>query len=93
MLWVGAAVDRVNLRSYALGAMATLAAACLLLAMTHNAYLLVAALFGLRLAGQGMMSHASVTAMARAFTRHRGKAIAAATLGHPTGKRCCRSLR
>jgi MFS family permease len=33
-----------------------------------------------------MMSHASVTSMARAFTRHRGKAIAAATLGHPAGE-------
>ena len=32
------------------------------------------------------MSHASITGMARAFLRHRGKAIALATLGHPAGE-------
>jgi MFS family permease len=86
MLWIGAALDRVSLRSYAGGATAALAGACVLLAMIENKYLLLLALFVLRLAGQGMMSHASLTGMARAFTRHRGKAIAAATLGHPAGE-------
>jgi MFS family permease len=86
MLWIGAALDRVSLRSYAAGATAALAGACLLLATIENMYLLLLALFVLRLAGQGMMSHASLTGMARAFTRHRGKAIAAATLGHPAGE-------
>jgi MFS family permease len=86
MLWVGAALDRVSLRSYAAAAVAALAAACLLLAAIDSAWLLVLALFGLRLAGQGMMSHASITGMARAFLRHRGKAIALATLGHPAGE-------
>lgn len=86
MLWIGAALDRVSLLRYALAATGALALACLLLATSGNVLLLVLALFGLRLAGQGMMSHASVTSMARAFTRHRGKAIAAATLGHPAGE-------
>lgn len=86
MLWVGAALDRVSLLGYAVAATVLLAAACILLATTDGAVLLVLALFGLRLAGQGMMSHASVTAMARAFTHHRGKAIAVATLGHPLGE-------
>jgi MFS family permease len=86
MLWVGAALDRVSLRSYAAAAVAALAAACLLLAAIDSPYLLIFALFGLRLAGQGMMSHASITGMARAFLRHRGKAIAFATLGHPAGE-------
>jgi sugar phosphate permease len=86
MLWIGAALDRVSLRSYAGGATAALAGACVLLAMVEKKYLLLLALFVLRLAGQGMMSHASLTGMARAFTRNRGKAIAAATLGHPAGE-------
>jgi sugar phosphate permease len=86
MLWVGAALDRVSLLGYAAAATALLAAACLVLAATDAAVLLVLALFGLRLAGQGMMSHASLTGMARAFTHHRGKAIAVATLGHPVGE-------
>ena len=86
MLWVGAALDRASLRTYSAGAMAALAGACLLLASATSPYLLLLALLGLRLAGQGMMSHASVTGMARAFTRNRGKAIALATLGHPAGE-------
>jgi len=86
MLWVGAALDRVSLLRYALAAVIGLAAACVLLALTSSPIVLVLALFGLRLAGQGMMSHASVTGMARAFTRQRGRAIAAATLGHPAGE-------
>src|SRR5690606_28975892 len=86
MLWVGAALDRVSLRSYAACAIALLAAACVLLATSDRTWLLVLALFGLRLGGQGMMSHASITGMARAFMRHRGKAIALAALGHPAGE-------
>ena len=86
MLWVGAALDRASLRIYSTGAIAALAGSCLLLASATSPYLLLLALFGLRLAGQGMMSHASVTGMARAFTRNRGKAIALATLGHPAGE-------
>jgi len=86
MLWVGAALDRISLQAYSAAATILLAGACLLLALSESAWLLVLALFGLRLAGQGMMSHASVTGMARAFSRNRGKAIAFATLGHPAGE-------
>jgi MFS family permease len=86
MLWVGAALDRISLLRYATFATLALCLACLLLALSEGTALLLLALFGLRLAGQGMMSHASVTGMARAFARHRGKAIAVATLGHPAGE-------
>lgn len=86
MLWAGAALDHFSLRRYALVAIGTLALAGTLLALSHNVLLLLLALFGLRLAGQGMMSHAAVTGMARAFTRHRGKAVALASLGHPAGE-------
>ena len=86
MLWVGAALDRIGLLTYAVVANALLAGASLLLALSGSTWLLVLALFRLRLAGQGMMSHASLTGMARGFARNRGKAIALATLGHPTGE-------
>jgi MFS family permease len=86
MLWLGALLDRVSLRAYAAIATAVLAGACVLLATVESTLLLLLALFGLRLSGQGMMSHASVTGMARAFGRNRGKAIALASLGHPAGE-------
>ena len=86
-------MDRIGLLTYAVIASALLAGACLLLALSGSTPLLVLALLGLRLAGQGMMSHASITGMARSFTPNRGKAIALATLGHPAGEGCCRSSR
>jgi hypothetical protein len=79
-------LDRIGLLTYAVIASALLAGACLLLALSGSTPLLVLALLGLRLAGQGMMSHASITGMARSFTPNRGKAIALATLGHPAGE-------
>ncbi len=47
---------------------------------------LVIMIFAPRLAGQGMMNHASATMMARYFTANRGKAVSAAALGHPAGE-------
>lgn len=40
----------------------------------------------LRLFGQGLMSHASMTAMARDFNRNRGKALSLAAMGHAPGE-------
>jgi len=86
MIWLGAVLDRMSLLRYAAGATAALGAACVLMALGQSAVLLALALFGLRLSGQGMLSHAAVTGMARAFQRSRGKAIAIAALGHPAGE-------
>jgi MFS family permease len=86
MIWVGAALDWMSMRAYAAAATAGLAGACALLAVADSIHLLALALFGLRLCGQGMMSHASITGMARAFVHNRGKAVAIATLGHPAGE-------
>lgn len=43
-------------------------------------------IYGLRLFGQGMMSHTSITSMARFFDDDRGKAISLASLGHSVGE-------
>ena len=86
MIWLGAVLDRMSLLRYAAGATVALGAACVLMALGQSAVLLALALFGLRLSGQGMLSHAAVTGMARAFQRSRGKAIAIAALGHPAGE-------
>ena len=45
--------------------------------------LLVLAIYGLRLFGQGMMTHLAMTLMAKWFSRNRGRAIALAALGLP----------
>ncbi|MEX0922641.1 MAG: MFS transporter [Rhodovibrionaceae bacterium] len=86
MLWFGAQIDRIDLRVYAGGACAVLATACLLLSFAEHLAVFAACLFLLRLSAQGVMSHASVTSMARYFERGRGRAIAVATMGHPAGE-------
>jgi len=48
--------------------------------------MLFLSLFGLRLFGQSMISHIAVTAMARWFSKKRGRALSIALMGHPIGE-------
>ena len=48
--------------------------------------MLFLSLFGLRLFGQSMISHIAITAMARLFSKKKGKAISIALIGHPIGE-------
>ena len=47
---------------------------------------LIFAIFFLRLFGQGLMSHTSSTAMAKIFSKNRGKALAISWLGLSLGE-------
>jgi MFS family permease len=53
---------------------------------TLAACLLLLAIFLLRHAGQGLISHISITSMVRYFDRERGRAIAFASLGFTAGE-------
>ncbi|MEM8790021.1 MAG: MFS transporter [Pseudomonadota bacterium] len=57
-------------------------------AMTFNQSVwgLALLIFGLRFCGQGMMGHIAITAMARWFDSHRGRAVAFAGLGYALGE-------
>lgn len=84
--WIGRLVDTVSLRRFTFGVVLGLGVACILLSLAVHPILILLGFFGLRLFGQGLMSHTSITTMARAFTANRGKAISLATLGHPFGE-------
>jgi len=86
MLWLGALLDRIDLRLYAALALGGLATACVLMALTQHLLVLAVALYLLRLAGQGMMTHTAMTSMAKRFNANRGKAISIAAAGHPSGE-------
>jgi MFS family permease len=86
LIWLGSRIDDVGLRLYTAGAFGLLIAACLMLAGAPHVAALGLAFFGLRFAGQGLLSHASAVTMARAFTADRGKASGFAVLGHSTGE-------
>src|SRR3546814_16795187 len=56
--------------------MPALAFACILLALAPNVAVLVAALYLLRLFGQGMMTETALTEVGRWFVASRGRALA-----------------
>jgi len=84
--WIGGFFDRVDTRRYALMVISGLMAALLVLSFSYHVILVVIGFYGLRLFGQGLMTHTSVSSMARYFGADRGKAIGAASIGHPTGE-------
>jgi len=84
--WLGGWFDRMEIRRYAVLVVAGLSASLLLLSFAAHLFIVALAFYGLRLFGQGLMSHTSVSAMARYFTTGRGRAIGFAGLGHPLGE-------
>jgi MFS family permease len=86
MIWAGGQLDRIHLRTFSFVICIGLAGASVLTGWTTSTLMLGVGIFALRLFGQGLMSHTSLTAMARYFDRDRGKAISIANLGFPTGQ-------
>ena len=84
--WIGGYYDRMKTWQYTLLVIAGLFAALLLLSFSYHVIMVVIGFYGLRLFGQGLMTHTSVSSMARYFGTDRGKAIGAASLGHPAGE-------
>lgn len=84
--WLGRFIDEVRLHRYVSAVMLGLIVFLLILSQAPHWILLLVGLFGLRLFGQGLMSHTSITSMARFFEKHRGRAISLASLGHPAGE-------
>ncbi len=88
MIWAGGLTDRFRARRLGPTAMAVLGLGCLGMAVLPGgwAWALVPVIFVLRFAGQGMMIHISVVAMARWFAAGRGKALSVASMGVALGQ-------
>lgn len=84
--FVGKSVDVIPLHKVALVVMLVLAGLCVLMGMVQSVILLFFLIYGLRLSGQGMMTHISLTGMGRWFSRERGRAVSVATVGFPIGE-------
>lgn len=85
LMWVGRRIDDWDLRRWTTAVLSGLVVACLLMAGTPNATVLVLSLFAMRLAGQGLMGHTATTSMARYFEAERGRALTIAGLGFALG--------
>jgi MFS family permease len=87
VLWkVGPWIDRTDVVRYSLVCGLLVAIACATMALARELVALVLALFWLRLAGNGLLTHVALTATARYFTAARGKAIAVVMLGSSIGE-------
>lgn len=82
MIYAGGLADRFRVRNLGIIVAIMLAAACITMAYNTATIILPFVIFALRFAGQGMMSHVAVVAMARWFVATRGKALAIAGLGY-----------
>ena len=79
-------IDHIDLRLYSFIVSAGIFLACLgMFFFIENILFLFLIIFALRFFGQGAMSHAGETTMARYFGKNRGKAISIATLGGMSG--------
>jgi MFS family permease len=78
----GPGIDRRRVKPFTVMAISLLGLSAVAFGFSHRIYFLAIALVGLRFSGQGLLTHISMTVMARYFTADRGKAISISTLGY-----------
>ena len=90
--WLGKLTDQFSLTVLGLITLGILSGFSFLLSSADTLHILFLSLLGLRLFGQSMISHIAVTAMARWFSKKRGRALSVALMGHPIGEALLPSL-
>ncbi|WP_373058297.1 nitrate/nitrite transporter [Zunongwangia sp. H14] len=86
MLSVGHTVDHIPAKKITAFTVASLAVSSILLGFSYSIGLLLVALIGLRLCGQGLLSHISMTLVSKYFRKNRGKALSISALGYSIGE-------
>ena len=86
LIWIGRMIDRTRLKTFALCVCGGMIASCVLMAAAPVFPALLFALFALRLTGQGLMVHTSVTSIGRHFSAERGRAVSIISMGGPSGQ-------
>ncbi|MDT8428918.1 MAG: MFS transporter [Pseudomonadales bacterium] len=86
VVWLGALIDRVSVRSYAIFVSLGLALASFLLTQATGLVSLLLAFILLRLFGQALLPHTGITTMTRCFENGRGKAVSIVMTGVPLGE-------
>lgn len=86
MLTVGHTVDHVSVKKVTTFTILCLALSSILMGLSYHLVFIFIGLIGLRLTGQGMLSHISYTILSKFYDKNRGKAISFSTLGFSTGE-------
>ncbi|MDJ0612769.1 MAG: MFS transporter [Rhizobiaceae bacterium] len=82
----GRIVDVLSVSKTILIVVPALALACFAMGISQSILLLVVIIYALRLFGQGMLTHISMTAMGRWYSAQRGRAVSVAVVGHQGGE-------
>ena len=81
LIWVGKKIDDINISRFALYVILLLSFSCFVFSNISSLLFLFVAIFFMRFAGQGMMSHTATTTISRYFTKSRGKALSTGWFG------------
>ncbi len=84
--FLGKIVDHTSVAKTVMMIVPALAVAAFVMGFSNSIILLVAVLYCLRLFGQGMMTHISMTAMGKWYSAQRGRAVSIAVVGHQSGE-------
>ena len=85
LIWIGKLIDVWDLRVFTTFTFCILAAACWVFGNATGPATLMLAMWGLRLGGQGLMSHTALTSMSRYYETERGLAVSIANMGFAAG--------
>jgi MFS family permease len=86
MLTVGHTVDHISVKKVTAYTIFCLAFSSILMGFSYHIAFIFIGLIGLRLTGQGMLSHISMTILSKFYDQNRGKAISFSTLGFSSGE-------
>lgn len=86
MLSVGHTVDHKPAKKVTAYTVIGLGLSSILLGFSYHLLFLILAIVGLRLTGQGLLTHISMTIMSKQYVNDRGKALSFSTLGFSVGE-------
>ena len=86
MLSIGHTVDHISVKKVSFFTILLLALCCIMMGFSYHIAFVFLALIGLRLSGQGMLSHISFTILSKFYNKDRGKALSFSTLGFSIGE-------
>ncbi|MDX9801208.1 MAG: MFS transporter [Spirochaetia bacterium] len=86
LIYAGNLIDTWPLKRYTAASVLILASASVVTGSAFSIILIFFGIWGLRFAGQGLLSHISNTSVSRYFTAARGKALSVSSLGYSAGE-------
>lgn len=86
LIFIGKVLDRHRVVHVALGVFIGLVLFSFSMSLVTSSFGLVVVLFGLRLFGQGMMTHTAMTAMGKWYVGERGRAVSTTSMGYQLGE-------